>query len=294
MTTVLAGISGALGVAGLIMVVVGLVPTTRPPRPRPTHTRRARPGWTGPRGGWSRWRWPVAAAAGLIGWLVTGWPVAAGIAAMSVVGLPVLLGTAAVAERSIARLEAIEEWTRRLADILVTGAGLGQAIVMSLRTCPELLRPEVGGLVARLDARWTTEDALLAFAVELDDAGADLVVAALVLASRSSGPGLARVLTSVGDAVAQDVAVRRTVEAERAKPRATARAVTFITLGLLVVGAFNRAYLAPYSTPLGQLVLALIAAAFVGCLMWMRALTLSPPEPRFVTGPARDAAGVNR
>ena len=103
MTTVLAGISGALVVAGLIMVVGGLMPTTRPPRPRPTRTRRARPGRTGARGGWSRWRWPVAGAAGLIGWLVTGWPVAAGIAAMSVVGLPVLLGTAAVAERSIAR-----------------------------------------------------------------------------------------------------------------------------------------------------------------------------------------------
>ena len=99
---------------------------------------------------------------------------------------------------------------------------------------------------------------------------------------------------TAADAVAQDVAVRRTVEAERAKPRATARAVTFITLGLLVVGAFNRAYLAPYSTPLGQLVLALIAAGFVGCLMWMRALTLSPPEPRFVTGPALDTAGVGR
>ena len=121
-----------------------------------------------------------------------------------------------------------------------------------------------------------------------------VTAAALVLASRSSGPGLARVLTSVADAVAQDVAVRRTVEAERAKPRATARAVTFITLSLLVVGAFNRTYLAPYSTPLGQLVLALIAAGFVGCLMWMRALTLSPPEPRFVTGPALDTAGVGR
>ena len=294
MTTVLAGVSGALVVAGLIMVVVGLVPTTRPPRPRRARTRRARPGWTEVRSGWTRWRWVVAGVAGLIGWMVTGWPVAAGIVAISVVGLPVLLGTAAVAERSIARLESIEEWTRRLSDILVTGAGLEQAISMSLRTCPDLLRPEVAGVVARLDARWTTEDALHAFAVELNDTGADLVVAALVLASRSRGPGLARMLTSVADAVAQDVAVRRTVEAERAKPRATARAVTFITLGLLVVGAFNRAYLAPYSTPLGQLVLALIAAAFVGCLMWMRALTLSAPEPRFVTGPARDVAGVAR
>ena len=92
----------------------------------------------------------------------------------------------------------------------------------------------------------------------------------------------------MADSVAEDVAVRRKVEAERAKPRATARAVTFITLGAVAVGAFNGTYLAPYGGPLGQIVLAVIAAAFVGCLAWMRSLTLSAPEPRFLTNvPAR-------
>ena len=52
--------------------------------------------------------------------------------------------------------------------------------------------------------------------------------------------------------------MRRKVEAERAKPRATARAVTLITLGVVLVGALNGTYLAPYGTPLGQLVLAVI------------------------------------
>ena len=171
-----------------------------------------------------------------------------------------------------------------MADVLVAGAGLEQALVASLATCPDPIRPEVTALCARLSARWTPEQALRAFADDVDDAAADLVAAALVLAARRRGPGLARVLTSVADSVAEEVVVRRKVEAERAKPRATARAVTLITLGMVGVGALNGDYLAPYATGLGQLVLAAIAAGFVACLAWMRALTLSAPEPRFLAG----------
>ncbi|WP_229734414.1 type II secretion system F family protein [Cellulomonas carbonis] len=219
-------------------------------------------------------------------WGVSGWPVAGALVTTTVIGLPVLLGTGAVAARRIGRVEAIEEWTRRLSDILIAGVGLEQALTTSVRTCPPALASEVQALGARLSARWPTEQALRAFADDVDDAAADLVVTALVLASRRRGPGVARVLTAVADSVAEDVAVRRKVEAERAKPRATARAVTLITLAVVAVGALNGAYLDPYTTPLGQVVLAAIAAGFIGCLVWMRALTLSPPEPRFLTGEA--------
>jgi Flp pilus assembly protein TadB len=226
----------------------------------------------------------VAGGIGLLVWAVSGWPVAGALVTATVVGLPVLLGTSTVAARRIGRVEAIEEWTRRLSDVLVAGVGLEQALIASLRTCPPALRTEVTALVARLSARWPTERALRAFADDVDDAAADLVVAALVLAARRRGPGLARVLTAVADSVAEDVSVRRKVEAERAKPRTTARGVTLITLGVVAVGALNGTYLSPYAGPLGQAVLAAIATAFIGCLAWMRALTLSPPEPRFLTG----------
>jgi len=82
--------------------------------------------------------------------------------------------------------------------------------------------------------------------------------------------------------VAEEVAMRRRVEAERAKPRTTARAVTLITLGVVALGALNRTYLAPYGTPLGQLVLLGVTGMFVGPLAWMRALTLSAPQPRLL------------
>lgn len=285
MTALLAALVGALVVAGLLVTVAGLRRTEpRPERPTRVGMRRPAVGW------WGRWRWVVAAASGLLALAITRWPVAALVVVVAVVGLPYLLGSAKVAATAINRVEAIEEWTRRLADVLATGVGLEQGILASLSTCPAPLTTEVGALAARLSARWPTEQALRAFADDLDDAAGDFVVASLLLASRRRGPGLSGVLTAVAGSVADDVAVRRRVEAERARPRSTARLVTLITLGVATLLMLNGAYLQPYGDGLGQLVLAGIAAAFAGCLLWIRALTLTSPEPRFLTSPTTGGA----
>lgn len=231
---------------------------------------------------WSRWRWPLASAVGVVVWLVTSWPVAGAITVLVLVGVPVLLSAPAVAAAGIDRIEAVEEWTRRLADVLVTGIGLEQAITATAHTCPARLNTEVGALVARLHARWDTETALRAFAADLNDATADLVIATLILGTRRRGPGLARVLAAVADSVAAEVAMRRGVEAERARPRATARAVTLITLGVVGFGALNTTYTRPYGTPTGQLALAVITAGFAGALWWMRAMTTPTPGHRLL------------
>lgn len=288
MTPLLAATAGALLTTGTLLIIAGIHRTTSPPRTRRTRTGIVRSGLSASR----RTRALVAGGVGLGVWALSGWLVAGAIVTATILGLPVLWGTGATAARAIARVEAVEEWTRRVADVLVAGAGLEQALTASLHTCPEPIRPQVSALCARLSARWTPEQALRAFAEDVDDAAADLVAAALVLAARRRGPGLARVLTSVADSVGEDVVVRRKVEAERAKPRATARAVTLITLGVVGVGSLNGTYLAPYDTGLGQLVLAAIAAGFIACLAWMRALTLSAPEPRFLTGRPPQAASL--
>lgn len=283
MTSVLAAIAGAAFASGVLLLVLGIQRHEEQPAGEPTFRQRIRSQRrTDKQVGWQRWRWPTAAAAAAVVWLFTGWPVAGGIAAVTVVGLPVLLSTSRVAARAIDRVEDLEEWARRLADVLVVGVGLEQAIATTVRTCPDGVRPEVSALSARLAARWPTETALRSFADDIDDASGDLIVATLILGARRRGPGLARVLTAVADSVAEEVAMRRKVEAERAKPRATARAVTLITLGVVAIGALNGTYLAPYATPLGQLVLTAIALGFVGSLAWMRSLTLAQREPRFL------------
>jgi tight adherence protein B len=284
MTTaaMLAGLAGALIGLGVVVGVAGWI-RTEPKQPR-SGPAKLRP----PRR-WHRWRWPTVAAAALLTWALTGWPAAGLIVATVLIGLSPLLTTSRVAARSIERVEAMEEWTRRLADILSVGVGLEQGIVSSVRTVPTPIRGEVTALTARLGARVPTETALRTLADDLNDATGDLVVAALLLAHRRRGPGVARTLTAVADSVADEVAARRRVEADRAKPRTTARAVTLITLGLVAVGFLNGTYIAPYGTPLGQLVLVGITGTFVTALAWMRALTLGQAQPRLVAATHRDA-----
>lgn len=275
---VLAGAAGALLMVGMLLVAAGLRRT--PPSGRVRH-----PGPRLPRAGWDRWRWAAAATAAVLGWAISGWPVIGLIVAAAVLGVPYLLGAGKTAEKAIARVEAIDEWTRRLADVLATGVGLEQGLLASVNTCPVAIEREVSALVARLSARWPTDRALRALADDLNDAAGDFVVATLLLASRRRGPGLSTVLTAAAGSVADEVAARRKIEAERARPRSTARLVTLITFGVAGVLLLNGTYLAPYGDGLGQLVLLAVAAAFTGCLLWVRALTLSAPTPRFLTYP---------
>src|SRR3546814_7472471 len=66
---------------------------------------------------------------------------------------------------------------------------------------------------------------------------------------------LAQVLESLAESVSADVRACRQIEADRAKPRATARWVTIISVGVLVVLAISGTYVEPYRSPLGQVIL---------------------------------------
>lgn len=218
---------------------------------------------------------------GMIFALFTGWIIAIVLIPAAIIGLPWLLSSGDAAAR-IDRLEAMEEWTRSLAGVLTVGVGLEQAIVATLRSAPKQIEPEVNLLAARLRARWPTEDALRAFADDLDDSTGDLLAANLLLGAQRRGAGLASVLESVAVAVGEDVRSRRMVEADRAKPRATARWVTIITLVVLFVMFFFTTMFEPYRTGMGQLILALLLAAYVGALIWMKSMAKGKKLPRFI------------
>ena len=291
MTAALGALAGALLTAGLLCAVAAVYGPTGSATPR-----RARPPSSLQRQLTPlrlilvrhRLRAAAAAAACLGAWLFTGWPVAGIVAGASVLGLPALLASGRPAAHAIARLEALEEWTRRLADVLTVGVGLEQAIVASVRTAPPPVADHVAALAARLAARWPTEQSLRAFAHDLDESAGDLVAAALILGAHRRGPGLAQILDGLAATLAEEVVMRRKVEADRAKPRTTARWVTVITLAVVSLAMLNRTYVEPYSTGLGQLVLALLAVAFTAALLWMRAMTLGRPEPRFLAGTEKD------
>jgi Flp pilus assembly protein TadB len=293
---VAAALTVAAIVGGLVLVVVGLRPTpagqtqARPPSARAERVRmllRSRDG----NGMLAGRRLMLAFAAGLLGWLITGLAVLALAIPVAVLGLPRLLGRSR-ATTGIDRLEGLEEWTRNLAGVLAVGVGLEQAITASLRSAPEAIRPQVATLTARLAARWDTALALRAFADDLDDATGDLVAASLILSAQRRGAGLVAVLESLAASVAEDVRARRMIDADRAKPRSTARAITLITLGVLVLLAANRNYIEPYTSPLGEAFLALLLTAYAATLLWMRQMTLGRPTPRFLSSTRADEHGA--
>lgn len=276
-TVFLVALAGAALVGGVITVIAGL--RRVPPRSR-----------SAPRGKLSRLPrlsrgtqllLAAGALAGVVVFALTGWLITLVVLPVAAVGIPVLLSSPPSGAQ-VEKLEALEEWTRALAGVLTVGVGLEQALAATLRSTPAAIKPEVTALVARLRARVSTEQALRMFADDLDDATGDLVAANLILGARRRGQGLAAVLQSTAESVAEDVKGRRTIEADRAKPRATARWVTIITLVVLVGLALTGDYVAPYGTALGQLILGVLLAIYVALLVWLRNMSKGKPIARLL------------
>lgn len=286
----LAVVSGAACVGGMVLAVVALFGTTKPTRPTRTSTTGLRRIWLG--SGTNRrdqrahqMTLGAAAVAGALAFLLTGLPVVGLIVAVAVPGVPWLFAVGRAEERAITRIEAVGEWTRRLKDVSNTGQGLQQAIVTTIATVPDQIQEEVRLLAARLQAGWTARSALLAFADEIGDPVCDQVVAALILHLTDRGERLGDVLGSIASAASAEVATRREVEAKRTQPRFAVRFLTGMTLAVLAYGLVNTEYIRPYGTFFGQVLMAVLAVAFIALLAWVRAMSQPPPPPRFLPRP---------
>jgi Flp pilus assembly protein TadB len=278
----LAALSGALIVAGVLGLIYGLTP--RPVAPaRPARTRGAQP--------WSKVRTVALAglAAGAVVALVTGWLVAIILVpAVSVMVFRVVKGRA---KNRIERLNALADFARGLGGVLTAGRGLEQAILHAARSAPTALAPEIGRLAARVRANVATGTALRLFADELDDATGDLFVATLLLAAERRGPGVASAMSGLAESIDADVRARRQVETEQQKARTAARMITVIS-GLLLGGLFLAgSYVEPYRTPLGQVLLIVLMGMYLVALVWMGRISAAKPLPRFIGAGSRQPGG---
>jgi len=225
----------------------------------------------------------VAAVVGLLALLLTGW-VAVGVGAGGAVALvPSILGKSGAAEQ-ISRLEALGGWTRRLSDLLSSGAAssLDRALMKSAAVAPDAISVEVNALVSRMGPQGTRA-ALLAFAHDMADPVSDEVVMSLILQLRHGGRGLAAVLSDLALHVDDQIRMRRDVEADRAKPRSNVRTLVLLTLGLSTgLILFDRTYLAPYGTVTGQFALAGVVAIFAVAMLWLYRMTRQIPGDRLL------------
>jgi Flp pilus assembly protein TadB len=274
----IAALAAALLLGGILLGVAGL----RGREARPTRPRTARRGFLMDQMS-RRTRWLVAGGAisGALVGAITGLWSAVIVLPTLLIGLPYLLGGTGE-KAAIARIEAIEEWVRTLAGSLSAGASLEQGLQTSLRSAPAPIRAEISTLVARIASRTGLAPALRGFADDLDDVVGDKVVAVLLLASERRGAALAGVLNDLASSIGDEVRARRVLEAERVKPRTTARWVTIFMVTLLSGLALSGDFVAPYTSPLGQLVLLVLLACFGLVLVAMRRMVTPHRTPRFV------------
>ncbi|MGI8459420.1 MAG: type II secretion system F family protein [Propionibacteriaceae bacterium] len=284
----LAALAGLLLVGGVVAVAVGLRPTpvTRSaPVPSSLTTRwawltRRPPGRRGRR----RDLWlAVAVSLGVLVAALSGWFVAILLVPLLLVGLPAILSTPPQREAEL--LEALDRWVRSLVATLPTGRSIPDAIRLSHRTAPALLTEPLGLLIARLNGRWPTEEALVRFADELDSPDADGVVAALILAANRGSTGATATLAELADSIQAQLRGRREIETERAKPYVVVRQVTVITVitaGVVVV--LGRSFFAPYLTVTGQIILTGLVSAYFASLLFMRFRARAVRHDRILLG----------
>lgn len=274
--------SGALLVAGVILLVAGLgrrIPDAPESRPGPVRLV-------------ARWRamgarrrlWVVlCVGAGVVTGIWTGWLAAVVLIPLVLLGIPYLLSEPPNPEVEV--LAALDRWLRFLGPSIATGKSIRDAIITTRGQVPQVLTTPVARVVARLDLGWTTRDALIAMADELDSADADGVLAALAIASSRGGIGARAMLAALAENTQMRLRTLREIAAERAKPRAVVRQIVGITLAILVaVRWFSPGYFTPYGTPTGQFLALVLTALYVGALLILRRRTLPKPAARFLRG----------
>lgn len=263
MTALIGSLLAAAIALGVLLVIQGLTPAPEKEKTkRPKHqTNIAAP------------KLAISLVIGLLAWLITSY-----FALLFVVPAIIFIGPALIprstAKETIQRLEAMQEWARSLSGLLGAGAGLEQAIIASNKSAPAPIKKEVNLLTARLNAGINVNKALEMLGDDLNDETGDLLAGSLIISSRRRGSGLATVLDECANTIAEDVAVKRQIEAEREKPRSNARWIAIIQIIVLAsMFIFTPEYVAPYKTPVGQAVLLLFSSIFIMALYLMNKMT---------------------
>ncbi|WP_405058388.1 type II secretion system F family protein [Kribbella sp. NBC_01505] len=288
--TLLALLCGAV-VGGAVLLLIIAIRGTEPRDATPSMFRRG----GGAENRKNLIRLGVGIGVGLVVLVVTQWLVLAAALGLLAALADRFFGGTGEERRSIERLEALATWTEALRDTIAGAVGLEQAIPATAVNAAPAIKPGLNLLVDRLRIREPLPSALMRFADDLDDPSADLIVAALVLNARLRGPGLREVLTALADSAREELDVRRKVAAERRSTRRSVQVVVAITL--LVAAAlvlFNPAYVAPYTSFIGQFVLFIVIGLYAIGLVWLRKLAKIEVPERFLIGGSHKRASDER
>jgi Flp pilus assembly protein TadB len=289
-TMLLALVAGGVAGGGLLLFIAALV------------------GWAAPQPGDARpglaqrldiralfRRLVIAAVVALVILLITRWPIAALAGGLLGFFAKSLFGGAAHSRAEILKLEALASWTESLRDTIAGAVGLEQAIPATYNAAGPALKRPVGLMVDRLRTREPLPDALMKFADDLADTSADLIVAALILNARLRGPGLRDVLSSLSIAAREELDVRGRIEAGRKSIRRSVQIIVGLTMAIVLgLTLLNRRYVSPYSSPGGQIALAVVFGIFAAGFLWLRRLAEFEVPDRFLTTKSATTTAAER
>ena len=172
---------------------------------------------------------------------------------------------------------------QRIAEMLhEKGLRIARRTVAEYREQLNILRPELTAMSRRLQ-REPLEVVLDSLASDLDHPLGDLVVTALRLTSTAGGRQAREVLSSLSAAAYSEAEGLRRVEVARERPRTAMKYTAIVIVGFVVLlGVFSRAYLEPYGSVLGQLVLCFVGVYWGLGFWWMRRMGRPEPVDRFL------------
>lgn len=288
MSPVVGGVLGALMGLGLLLIVASIRGVRLLPESSGGPSRLEQVA-----SGTALRRLVLCVLVGLLLALATGWPVV-GLAVV-VIGLlwPRLAGGSAAGGQTAAKAEAIAVWTESLRDSVAGEIGLEQALPATQAAAPALVAEPLDRLMRELRRRTPMDEAQADFAKRLDSGTAETVAAALILNSNLRGSGLVQMLSELAVAARGQLEMVQKTEAGRKPLRRGTWIITAIVVGLFTLMAvFARDFLAPFDTPIGQGVLALVLAMWIIAFAWARSLSNYDAEPRFLVSREDIAAGV--
>jgi len=221
----------------------------------------------------------ASVVAGLVGFLLTGWPVvAAGLAVGAWYGTS-LVGGGSRHRDDIERAKAIAKWTRLVRDTISGSTAIQQALEVTALVGPRAIRPELSAFESRL-RQMPIAQALELLRRDLDHADGDLVVVCLTSIATEGTDDAAALLSRLAAATDSNVRLREKTEAGRAGFRTSMRLlIATIVIGVVGVRFFFGALLDGYSTLVGQLWLLVVMATFAfGAWMMSLYARLESPE----------------
>jgi hypothetical protein len=282
MMALVGSVLGAVAASGIWLTAAGVrgAAVAPPDRPPPDRSR-------------TRGRVVAAGAALVVVWAASGWPSAGLVAASATLIVPGLVEVRQQRARSLARTDGLAGWAEMLRDTIASHAGLREAIAVTAEVAPEVIRPEVRRLAARAE-HLSLSSGLRRFAAEVDDPAADLIVAALTVAADGQARDLPALLSGIAQATRAEAGMRVRVETGRARTYSSSRALVAITFTLSVsLLVFAPEFMAPYHTPWGQVMLAIIGGLFTAALVGLVALGRPVATPRLLSG-VTERWGIDR